>query len=411
MKHARTPILLSLIIASTTGTTLAGNDPAEVSNTERSLDAMAGFLKTKRFDMYKMRHQEAERELYDNVSDTMKKHAKFGPMKDRLRALDAALVKLAGGHAAEIWGDGKRVAKASPDGLAAAKDALGTCQGVKADDPGSYKKYEDKLARAKKIEASALRYAGVEDGWSIDMAMELVLCEATVSAARVDAEDEPPNAMPTAKKYTDCGYSEYTMQALKISGTKFGPWSLAGVPVTNGYPMECKKLPKAGKIPADVKKGALREFTLAKGDVLAMVGGFDVQQDGLKIYKLATVRIYSKTTEITTNDCGEKDATLVCAGSGSRTADAYDRITHYVKRAAVHKGKDIDNCKELLKKAYKTSEEWKDFQASAKKSGDWKTGLKYKTLADGVLTEDQITGKIRELGTKADEQSRSSYCN
>jgi len=409
MKHARTPMLLSLIIAPALA--LAGGDPPEVSNTEHSLDAMAGFLKTKRFDMYKMRRNEAERELYDNASDAMKKHAKFGPLKERFRALDAALIKAAGGHAAEIWGDGKRTTKVSPDGLAAAKDALGACQSVKADDPGSYKKYEDKLARAKKIEAGALRYAGVEDGWSIDVALELVLCEATVAAARTAAADELPIATGNAKKYTDCGYSEYTMQALKISGSKFGPWQLAGVPVTNGYPMECKKLPKTGKIPADIKKGALREFTLDKGDVLAMVGDIDVQQDGLKIYKLARVRIYSKTTEITTGDCGEKDTNLVCAGSGSRTADAYDRINHYVKRAAVHKGKDIDNCKELLKRAYKTSEEWKDFQASAKKSGDWKTGLKYKTLAEGVLTEDQITGKIRELGTKADEQSRSSYCN
>ena len=37
-------------------------------------------------------------------------------------------------------------------------------------------------------------------------------------------------------------------------------------------------------------------------DVLAMEGGFSFDQRGLEVYKLATVRIYSKQTEIETGD-------------------------------------------------------------------------------------------------------------
>ena len=406
MKHAFTALLLVLA----TRTASAG-EPADVVNTERALTDMAGHLKAKNFSLYKSRHQEAERELVDKPSDEMKKSPKFGPLKDRLRALDAALIKATGGHAAEIWNDGKRTSKASADGIAAVKDALGACQQAKHDDPGSYKKYEDKLARAKKIDAGAIHYEGEEDGWTIDLPFDLLMCEAKIAAERGAAEDDLPIATGDRKKYTDCGYTEWHFEALKISGTRFGPFQLAGVPINNAFAMECKKLPRSAKIPGDLKKAALAEFKLDKGDVLAMVGGFDFDQRGLQIFKIATVRLYSKTTEIETGDCGEPDPNLVCAGSGSRTADAYDRITHYVKRAAVHKGKEADDCKDLLKKAYKESEEWKDFAADAKKSGDWRTGLKYKTRVDGVLPEDKITKQILELGGKADEQSRSSYCD
>ena len=406
MKHL---FVVSLLLVARSAA--AGSDPADVYNTLRSLDAMDGALKSKHFDTYKMRHQEAARELVEEPSDDMKKSPKFGPMKDRLRALDAALVKLAGGHAAEIWADGRRTAKASADGITAAKEALDACHAAKPGDADGYKKYEAKLARAKKIDASALHWAGEDGGWHVDLPMELVLCEATLAADSSAAEDELPTALPQQKKYTDCGYTEWSFEALKIGRDRFGPFALSGVPVNNGFPMECKKLPKSAKISGELKAAALKEFKLDKGDVLAMVGGFDFDQRGLEIYKVATVRLYSKTTEITTGDCGDKDPKLVCAGSGSKTASAYDHVAHYTKRAAAHKGKEPDDCKALLVKAYKTAEEWQELYAELKKSGDWQTGLKYKTRDDGVLGEADIIARIKDLGSKADEQSRSSYCS
>lgn len=391
----RIKIAVVLLLASIT---------AHADNTDRSLDEMEKFLAAKRFGDYKSRRWE--------VRDANR------TQRERLAALDAKLVKLAGGHAAEIWGDGKRVDKASPDALAAARETIQACKSAAgqslADLGDAYKKYEAKLARAKKIDANVLRFEGEgldTAGFVTDVPLELVVCEAEIASSRNAQEDSLPQARIDRKKYKACGYTEWHFEALKIGGNKYGPFKLSGVPAENGFPLDCKKLPRSGKIPGAVRAGALEEFHLDKGDVLAMEGGFDMDQRGLEIYKVATVRIYSKTTEIETGDCGDANPKLVCAASGSRTALAYDEVAHAVKRAAVHKGSDAENCKQLLKKAYETAEHWKDFAADAKKKGEWQAGLSYKTAEDGILPEPQITARIEELGTKADEDSRNGYCD
>jgi hypothetical protein len=363
--------------------------------------------------------------LYDDLyapSDEMRESKRYKPLLKWMRDLDVRAAQIAGGHAPEIMGDGKRFDDVSEDAVKAAEDALFACeQAAKTPHSGSsndmkaldknYAEYEKKLARVNKIDKRATRYATIGGGTYKDLAPKFAGCEATYAALRMEFEDRAVMEDRVGGSYKDCGYSDWTFVALHLGRNKFGPFEIDGVHTDNGRPFPCKKFPRRGKVPAPVLKAAKAELTMRKGEIWTMVGGFEVQRVGLDIKKYATVRIYSKETQINKNDCGEADPSVVCEASYNETARAYNEITHYQKRADLHrKAGRGPRCKDLLEKAHKSAEDWKQKRDSQVESGDWKKGLQYKTRDDGVLSESKIVSAIEKLGSQADERALGGWC-
>ncbi len=303
-------------------------------------------LETGDFAAYGTAQERARRSLDE---DDARESSKHKPLSKRVRALDVRFAAQAGGHAAEIMEDGARTREASDDGLTAVKEALHACnQAAKAtlstDASGraveleeAYARYEKKLARARKVDARALRHVGKDADGLHDHALDFALCEAEVTAKRLDLEDRDPVERYERTSSTQCGYYEWEFAAPRLVGGGFGSFELDGVQEDNAYPYPCKKFPRKSKVPRALT-GAIKEgIIVSPGEVLVMQGDFRVSETGDGVVKkFATVRHYSKKTKITTGECGESDPKIGCENNSSPTALRYNQVSHYSKRAAAH---------------------------------------------------------------------------
>jgi hypothetical protein len=400
---------------------VSDDDPSEIREAAAEVEKMEEALETGDFAAYGTAQGRAARSLDE---DDAKESSKHKPLGKRIRALDVRFAAQAGGHAAEIMEDGERTREASADGLTAVKEALHACnQAAKAtlstDASGraveleeAYARYEKKLARARKVDARALRHVGKEaDGLgNHDHALDFALCEAEVTAKRLDHEDRDPVERYERTSTTQCGYYEWDFAAPRLIGGGFASFELDGVQEDNAYAYPCKKFPKKSKVPKALK-GAIKDgLIVSRGEVLVMQGDFRVSEtgDGL-VKKFATVRHYSKKTKIRTGECGESDPKIGCQNNSSPTALRYNQVSHYSKRAAAHrKVGRAARCKELLKKATDYAEDWARNEANGSNDADERF-TRLKTI-DGIMSKAEAIAALKKLGSQADDRALGPWC-
>jgi hypothetical protein len=393
---------------------VSDKDPIGIQNAADELEKMEAALEKGDVADYVQRQQF----LFDDLaspSEEVESSPRHKKLLAWMRALDLRAAAMAGGHAPEIMGDGKRFSDVDEDAVKAAEEALFACEQAaktsshtSAEDiktlGAAYADYEKKLARVNKIDKRATRYAKVGDGRYVDMAPKFVRCEAQSAALRMEFEDTAVREDRVGGRYKDCGYSDWVFVALHLGRNKFGPFEIDGVHTDNGRAYPCKKFPRRSKVPAPLVKAMKRDVVVKKGEIMTMVGDYDVQRDGLDIKKYATIRLYSKETEINKSDCGETDPKVVCEASYSKNARAYNEVTHFHARAAVHrKAGRAARCKELLERARVTAEKWD-------KDRDENKGMRYKVNGGEVLSEEKITSAIEKLGSQADERAIGGWC-
>jgi len=403
-----------------------GKDPDDMGQLVRNLEQMSKSVQggQNEIDDYKNSALGVSPGLWSKPSDEVRRSPKFARLRAWQTSMEKQVVaKIGSENATAIYGDGKRVTKLEDDLRDAAKEALSACETAAAtSNTGSgqrdvkdmderYKTYQDKLNRVMKADASAVRYAGLEDGAFVrDYLSAFLVCEWTISSRRAMFEDYYTRDESRAEKFKGCGYEEWTLSALVTRRGTAG-YKLDGIPAVNGMATSCKKIPKKTKLPGNLKKVALSEIPGAKqkGRVLTVYGKNTVTR-GIDHYKLVGIRMWGKDILLTTTDCGEKNPKLVCEASGSKTVFTYNAITHYLDRADHHKeGGRAGKCKEMLGEARKSTEEWTKFYSDAKKSGEWADGLTYMTKKHGKMNEKQILAKVKELGGVADERA-IGYC-
>ena len=400
---------------------VSDDDPSEIREAAAEVEKMEEALETGDFAAYGTAQGRARRSLDE---DDAKESSKHKPLTARVRALDVRFAAQAAGHAAEIMKDGARTREASDDGLTAVKEALHACnQAAKAtlstDASGraveleeAYERYEKKLARARKVDAKALRHVGKDkDGtFSHDHALDFAMCEAEVTAKRLDLEDRDPVERYERTSTTQCGYYEWEFAAPQLIRGGFGSFELDGVHTDNAYPYPCKKLPKKSKVPKTLKAAIKEGIIVSSGEVLVMQGDFRVSETGDGVVKkFATVRHYSKKTKITTGECGESDPKIGCANNSSPTALRYNQVSHYSKRAAAHrKVGRAARCKELLKKAADYAEDWARNEANGSNDADEKF-TRIKTI-DGIMSKAETTTALKKMGSQADDRALGPWC-
>jgi hypothetical protein len=400
---------------------VSDDDPSEIREAAAEVEKMEEALETGDFAAYGSASGRARRSLDE---DDAKESSKRKPLVARVRALDVRFAAQAGGHAADIMKDGARTREASDDGLEAVKEALHACnQAAKAtlstDASGraveleeAYERYEKKLARARKVDPKALRHAGKDkDGsFSHDHALEFAMCEAEVTAKRLDHEDRDPVERYERTSSTQCGYYEWAFAAPRLIGGGFASFELDGVQENNAYPYPCKKFPKKTKVPKALK-GAIKDgLIVSPGEVLVIQGDFRVSEtaDGI-VKKFATVRHYSKKTKIRTGECGESDPKIGCQNNSSPTALRYNQVSHYSKRAAAHrKVGRAARCKELLKKAADYAEDWARNEANGSNDADERF-TQFKTI-DGIMSKAETIAVLKKLGSQADDRALGPWC-
>jgi len=399
---------------------VSDDDPSDIREAAEEVDKMEEALETGDFASYGSAQQRARRHLDE---DAARESSKRKPLAERVRALDVRFAAQAGGHAAEIMKDGARTREASDDGLTAVDEALHSCnKAAKAtlstDSTGraveletAYAEYEKKLARARKVDARAIRHVGKDrDGLSThDHAIDFALCEAEVTAKRLELEDRDPVERFERTSATQCGYYEWEFAAPRLRGGGFGSFELDGVHTDNAFPYPCKKFPRKSKVPRALTAAIKSDIVVSRGEVLVMQGDFRVSETGDGyVKKFATVRHYSKKTKITTGECGESDPKIGCENNGSQTVLRYNQVSHYTKRAAAHrKAGRVAHCKELLKKASSYAEDWARNEANG--SNDDKKFTRLKTI-DGVLSAAEVAAAIKKLGDQADDRALGPWC-
>jgi hypothetical protein len=396
---------------------VSDDDPSEIREAAAEVKKMEQALEHGDFAAYGTAQGRARRNLDE---DDARESSKHEPLAARVRALDVRFAAQAGGHAAEIMKDGARTREASRDGLTAVKEALHACnQAAKAtlstDASGraveleeAYARYEKKLARARKVDPKALRHVGKDlDGpFNHDHALDFAMCEAEVTAKRLDLEDRDPVERFERTSSTQCGYYEWEFAAPRLVGGGFGSFELDGVHTDNAHPYPCKKFPRKSKVPRALKDGVI----VSRGEVLVMQGDFRVSETGDGyVKKFATVRHYSKKTKITTGECGESDPKVGCENNSSPTALRYNQVSHYSKRAAAHrKVGRVARCKELLKKASSYAEDWAKNQANGSNDADEKF-TRLKTI-DGIRSRAEAIAALKKLGSQADDRALGPWC-
>ena len=400
---------------------VSDDDPSDIREAASQVEKMEEALEAGDFASYGTAQQRARSALDEEDARESSKHK---PLTARVRALDLRFAAQAGGHAAEIMKDGARTREASEDGLTAVNEALHACnQAAKAtlstDATGraveleeAYARYEKKLARARKVDPKALRHVGKDlDGLGKhDHAIDFALCEAEVTAKRLDLEDRDPVERYERTSSTQCGYYEWEFAAPRLVGGGFGSFELDGVHTDNAYPYPCKKFPRKSKVPKVLAGAIKRGVIVSKGEVLVLQGEFRVSETGDGyVKKFATVRHYSKKTKITTGECGESDPKIGCENNSSPTALRYNQVSHYSKRAAAHrKVGRVARCKELLKKASSYAEDWARNQESGSNDADEKF-TRLKTI-DGIMPKAEAMAALKKLGGQADDRALGPWC-
>jgi len=229
----------------------------------------------------------------------------------------------------------------------------------------------------------------------------------------IDNSDDyrPEPAAEDQVEQTGCGKLEFSVRAVELGGDRWGSYEYTGRQWPG--PIDCAKMPKKDKFDKKFAAGVQRARDQIDIDgIVVWDGAYSTATDeeDLHVYQYATLVFYSPDFKFS-NACGGTDPKLVCEASGSIAVSSYNQLVHNLQRAEVRRKQgDVDRCKYLLELAVGRYTIFHDVHDHMKKQGTWVPGLTYRIRSGEHLSEDQLLYQIETAGTKAQEQTRTSWC-
>lgn len=392
------------------------SDPAPIREAIMALEDLHKLVKDKKYGEYLEKRYELMTTVSYEADETVATSSKTPLIIDRVHDLDLRVAKVAGGRAQETVETVGRVQMASADALYALKDAFDACaQATAASDEQQMKdlvsKYKAGLSRAKAVDAKAMTFVGqkVTGTGYIDVPAEIAVCEARLAMKQQEAADAPPAPEDKGKTYAGCGYYPVELEAKQTGQNQFGDFLITSAYVADAdpgaaKPVECEELPPVSDAPQDVQN-VIKEFVawLQPDDVISMGGNFSYESgtDG-KLTKKGVAHIYRKEASLKTNKCGSQKATVTCEAEGSTLATGFNHASHYLDRAEHYRtAGNPDRCRRMADMAYK----------SANVSSNEDTTKKFQVRAGKSFSYADITKRLDELKTQADEAMAGDWCD
>jgi hypothetical protein len=197
-----------------------------------------------------------------------------------------------------------------------------------------------------------------------------------------------------------CGYQEYTLTSHALGRGRWSPARSEGTPLPNVVPVPDCKFPTQPKGPwSSVVVQARSSFPgMKKGDTLVVPSGskWDLDRDDrLILFRTVTVRLYANDWELRPNECGTTDDKITCEARHSVTAANFNEAHFFLDQArAKSTANDASMCRAAAWHSLAIIRGLPRFRTQKTEAGTWKTGLKYKTRFDGLLTEDEVFTKL-----------------
>ncbi len=391
------------------------SDPEPIREAIMALEDLHGLVKAKKYDEYLEKRYELMKVVSYEAGEQVATSSKTPLIIDRVHDLDLRVAKVAGGRAQEVVETVGRVQMASADALYALKDAFDACaQAVAASEEQQMKdliaKYQAGLDRAKAVDGKSLTFVGqkVTGTGYIDVPAEIAVCEARLALKQQEAADAPPAPEDRSKTFTGCGYYPVELEAKQTGQNEFGDFLITSAYVADADPgaaksVDCAKVPPVSDAPEEVQS-VIKEFVawLQPDDVVSMGGNFSYESgpDG-KLTKKGTVHIYRKEATLETNKCGSQDPKVTCEAEGSTLAKAFNHTNHYLDRAAHYRTSGSpERCQRMADMAYKSAD-----VSSAEDSS-----MKFLVQSGKTLSHNEITSRLGELKTKAEEAMSGEWC-
>jgi hypothetical protein len=406
------------------GLTPDDDDPPHVTAALTRLDKLAEMIEQRQFAEYARDSSDFQTTIL--LRNGWADESKHDAIQARLNELDAQAYPAFGGRLVVV-GDGARVLKADEDAIEAATEMVTACndaarmsttgQGEASDKlTKAVAGYEKAMARVKKLDVTAFRYLGGTKNGSIDVPTALMKCEVGLAATATQFGDEyvPEPSVETTTR-AGCGKIEWLAGGVQIGSGQFAPYTRTVGGNSFVEEMPCNKLPKANRMPAALRDAAMAfaehvEVPLSKLVIVTDGKPYtEVNDEDLHVYRYQKLLAYSKVFQFRKNPCG--DEKTFCEIGGSQGAAAYNRLEHYLDRAAAHRGGAPDRCKDHLKQAKERAEWFNNMHAEMVKSGKWITGATYKTKKGAKLKEKDFIASFAEKGKLADDRLLEKWCS
>lgn len=384
------------------------SDPKAIRDAVQGLGELETALSGQNFDGFVAKRYEILATLSPEVSPELSSHEKRDRILARIGQLDAKLAAAGGERAMGLVGSATRVQTASADALYAIQDAVDSCGRAVvsrdtqlADD--LYRKYEASLQRAMGVDASSLSYVGrrPSGAGTIDVPVEVALCDAKMAAKKQEAADEPTQADDLSREYPGCGYFDVAIEAAQTGANAFGEFQVPNSSQPAAVAGDCAKFPPSSDAPSNVQR-AMRDkvLWLVAGDIVSMAGPFEYDQRET-LYKKGVARIYRKEAVLRTNRCGVEGASVTCEAEGSELARAVNLGQHFLARADFHRTQGhADRCKVMADRAYKSLSESMSAASDAQI-----------LLANGeTVSKTEATARLEALKSQANDALASDWC-
>lgn len=384
------------------------SDPKAIRDAVSGLKELESNLLAGEYDAFVAKRYEILAMLSPAVAPELETHEKRGPIMGRLAQLDGKLAKAAGERAMALIGAETRVNTGSADALYAIQDAVDSCGRavVSRDNQMSgdlYRKYEAGLERARAVDASALSYVGPRPSGAgtIDVPIEIALCDAKMALKLQEQADEAPAAADLSREFPGCGSFDVTIEAAQTGANAFGDFQIIDSSQPKTMPAVCEKFPPSSDAPSNVQR-AVRDkvLWLAPGDIVSMAGPFEYDQRET-LYKRGVARIFRKDAVLRTNRCGVQGSDVTCEAEGSELAAAVNQGQHFLARADFHRLQgNAGRCKTMADRAYKA------LSATQSASGDGQI-----LLANGdTVSKTEGQARLEALKSQANDALASNWC-
>jgi len=401
------------------------DDPPHVVGALNRLDAMEKNIKDHDWERYARESRD-----FNNIllfKDGWEGEKKRGKIKKRLAALDAAAFKTFGGRVSKLVGSGKRIIKdADPDAVEAAVAAVAACDAAtsisttgqgeaKNDLAKAMKAYDKAVSRALKMDKEAFRFFVESGDDHVDVATEILECEARLTAVGEQFGDEyEPEVAPKSETIVACGSMRWLAGGIQTGGGSFATYERIPGGAEYAEKIPCKQVKKKNKIPGGLKAAAAewKEYYEIKNVVFETDGAPYVEEndDDLRLWRYQVLMAYSKEFTFPGNPCGGTEEKLFCEAGGSKGARLANEMEHHLDRARFHAGKAPDRCKQHLKDAVKNWEGFSSMMEEMKKGKEWISGATYRTKKGEKLKEKDFVASFEERAGQADEHLTEKYC-
>ncbi|CAN5498550.1 hypothetical protein BH11MYX1_BH11MYX1_30810 [soil metagenome] len=383
-------------------------DSGQVQQTVESLNKLEAKLVAKSWADYADHSKQLNIDLV--FRKQLKDEKKYGALIQRLAALDSAAYKSFGGRLFAAVGTGARAVELDDEGNEARAAVIKACGS------GDVAKYEEAIARAKKINPNSLHMVGSRDGHLVDMPNDLMQCElGFADDHKRSIEEYQPETMTEEqrlKQTTMCGKIEWQADGIQIGSGRFAPYTRTEGGASFPEEVPCSKFPKKNQFSAGLA-AAVKEFLdrdELKKAVTVTVGAptFETDQSDFHVHRIQLLATYSNEFKQSVNPCGA--GKVFCEAGGSKTAGFYNRAEHDLERAAANAGKDPELCRKQLTDAKAQYAEFVAQKTQLQKSGGWIAGAVYKTKKGIKMKEKELITDFDAKGKLADERLLDKYC-